>query len=365
MMTTRWKQTLGVRLAIGVVAGLAVAGSPSRSEAVAFTDVVVFGDSLSDSGNVSAAVSPVLAGVLGWPFGLPGPNYFGGPGFGRLSNGPVYAELVAAHYGLSADPFLRGGGNFAFAGSSTTAGAISGLPSIVTQVDAYAGLVGPGGADPNTLHILWAGANDLLDAADAAAATPGQAGTIYQDTVFGTVGAIRDMIVDLRDAGARTVVVPNLPDLGLLPRERGGEKQTYLSGLTAGFNTILHFALGGIDGIDIIEIDTFDLFADLLADPAAFGIVNTTDTCLSNALPLFLGFGTVCANPDAYLFWDDLHPTAAVHAMLADAVTEAIDDAFARAVARVGPTATPVPGSLIGLGVAVIALAAARQSRLA
>jgi outer membrane lipase/esterase len=53
--------------------------------------------------------------------------------------------------------------------------------------------------------------------------------------------------------------------------------------------------------------------------------------------------GTVCATPNQYLFWDELHPTAAGHAIIADAVL---------------PLVTPEPASsslitvgLLGMGI--------------
>ena len=72
-----------------------------------FSDLYVFGDSLSDVGNLSAA-------TLGF---LPGSDYFDG----RYSNGPVYAELLAEKLGL--EPLRRsgeGGNNFAYGGASTS-----------------------------------------------------------------------------------------------------------------------------------------------------------------------------------------------------------------------------------------------------
>src|SRR5262245_37490212 len=59
---------------------------PVLAVAVPFREVVVFGDSLSDTGNVFTVTEPVLAEAI--PVS---PPYFQG----RFSNGPVWVERLA------------------------------------------------------------------------------------------------------------------------------------------------------------------------------------------------------------------------------------------------------------------------------
>ena len=47
-------------------------------------------------------------------------------------------------------------------------------------------------------------------------------------------------------------------------------------------------------------------------DPIGFGFENVADMCVS---PLVAPYE--CADPNAYLFWDGLHPTRATHRLLA------------------------------------------------
>jgi phospholipase/lecithinase/hemolysin len=44
------------------------------------------------------------------------------------------------------------------------------------------------------------------------------------------------------------------------------------------------------------------------SNPAAYGFTNVTDPCFNGV--------TVCADPNQYLFWDDIHPTAAADVFL-------------------------------------------------
>ena len=101
-------QSLGHELLIAVVTiGLSI----SSAIAGPFTELVIFGDSLSDVGNTSQA-----------SFGTyPGQFYSNG----RFSNGPVYVEAVATGLGLS--PTVRstaGGSNFAYGGARRPAPAV-------------------------------------------------------------------------------------------------------------------------------------------------------------------------------------------------------------------------------------------------
>ena len=69
---TRWLRSLSLGLAL--VISLAPAGAFGCVE-----ELIVFGDSLSDNGNLYAAA------------GVPGPPYFEG----RFSNGPTWVEVLA------------------------------------------------------------------------------------------------------------------------------------------------------------------------------------------------------------------------------------------------------------------------------
>ena len=110
-MSTPLRRLLGaLAFALAGVASLPAHAGP-------YTSMYVFGDSLSDTGNLNVATGGTQP--------APGQPYFNG----RFSDGPVWVETLAAGLGLSADvaPALLGGNNYAFAGarmgtSSTNAG---------------------------------------------------------------------------------------------------------------------------------------------------------------------------------------------------------------------------------------------------
>src|SRR3954469_2954468 len=93
-----------------------------RAAAGPFTNLVVFGDSLSDIGNVQQSFLT----------NTPGPYYWNG----RFSNGPVYAETLTTGLGLPAlnRSTASGGNDFAYGGAKTTG---TGLPDslVVKDID--------------------------------------------------------------------------------------------------------------------------------------------------------------------------------------------------------------------------------------
>lgn len=288
-----------------------VAGS-----AHAYSGMVVFGDSLSDTGNVN--ISTGGPGV-----GIPLAPYWNG----RFSNGPVWVETLAGHLGLSAAPVLGGGTNFAFGGAPTGLPIPPGSsPSLVDQLATIYFPATGGFADPNALYVIWGGGNDIRAGNPTGAATN-----------------IGQMITDLAGAGANHFLIPNLPDIGLTPEAiaAGAAAQAAATGATLFHNAGLHaqvVSLRSTLGVSIIEVDVFGFLNNIISNPGLFGITDTSNPCYTGTTGIG-GPGSVCADPDAYVFWDGIHPTANSHELLGD---------FAFAAIPV-PAAVWLFGSALGL----------------
>ena len=205
-LSRRLRQIL---MATSMVLGLSLV--PVLAAAGPFLEVLVFGDSLSDTGNVFAVTEPVLAEAI--PVS---PPYFQG----RFSNGPVWVDILAERLDLPLRPFLQGGTNFAFGGAQI------GLdrqdlfendlpvliPSLRTQVTTFLTQHLFDKADPAALYIVWGDANDLRDALVTA-----------PDPLTATREAVEDLVVaiaDLTEARAVSFLVPNMPNLGRTPESR-------------------------------------------------------------------------------------------------------------------------------------------------
>ena len=163
--------------------------------------VIVFGDSLSDNGNLSA--------TTGNP---PGPPYFrGSNGFTRFSNGPVWVEQLFGNFNSPVQGTgVNGNVDLAFGGALAGTGpnANGPIPNVQQQIGIYLGSGGRIGA--NDLVVVWAGANDIFQTTATTAAGFVTAGVTAATSEVGNVQSLISL-------GAQRLLVPNLPDFGQLP----------------------------------------------------------------------------------------------------------------------------------------------------
>lgn len=321
---------------------------PLPALAGSYTGLYVLGDSLSDQGNLFAATSALGPG-LGLPAQPAPDHYFNG----RFSNGPVYPEALARDLGVSITPSLLGGTNFAFGGARTDYNVVEAPPSgeqsfpraaypwsLNLERDAFTARAAAAGADPNALYVVFSGSNDVTDILrrrlDPAAT--------ISNAVRGIVGAV-DAV---KAAGAQTVLVPNLPDLGLVPRVTSLEAlspgiSALATRLASQFNAALASALSREAGVRIIQFDTFGFLRNVVANPSRYGFSNATQACFSGFVAPDPN-ATVCADPDQYVFWDAEHPTTRLHTLLGDQLFLAATD-----------VPEPASAGLLGCGLAVLA----------
>lgn len=330
-----------------------------QAPAQAYSQLYVFGDSLSDTGNIGR-----------WTF--------------DSSSHQLYDEILAKNIGTTLTPSSQGGLNYAEGGGV----AVPGLDSEYTtqdQVKSYLNSTG-GKADPDGLYIHWIGGNDL--AAAALSLNPISAVEIATNSATQAASQVNDLL----KAGAGTVVVPTVPNIGLTPVLMEGIIQVgllpvqqqaleaayqYLNAqntpdndarteaihnalkasttagldselvqdllskgliaaydalksvagdLTDTYNTTEDIALAKTGG-NIARVDINGLFNEVIADPNLYGFANTAGTacpvgtsaseCTSN-LP---GFDS----SKAFLFADHFHPTPQAHALIAEYMQSVIN----------------------------------------
>lgn len=291
---------------VAILFTLLLACSTLALAGTAYNGLVVYGDSLSDNGNLYGAI------------GYPPPPYWNG----RFSNGPVAAEQLASNLGLppaALFDFAWGGattgvGNVADGGTQTTFGAL-GLPGMLTQ---YAGTVG--NITPQLaasgLFMIWGGANDF------------SSNGLSTHTADVAVQDILNIVAGLQAHGVQHIFVPGLPDLGKTPRFVKNGIGGIGTQLSLYFNAEL---VAGLAGKGVTYFDTFTFMDTVIANPGAYGFTDVKDPCFDGV--------NVCATPGSYLFWDDLHPTTYADSILA---------------ADFYQTVTPEPASLIMLGTGVV-----------
>lgn len=313
---------------------LSLAAATSAA-AMPFSDIYFFGDSLTDTGNVTEVYATVPHPV-GAPPTIPGAPY---DPEGRASNGVVYADVLAAGLGFSALASERGGNNYAFGGARTRY-QLFGPPflGILDQVASFRAQ--PGDADPNALYVVWGGSNNLQDLFLGRTVDPLGQPIPGLGASIGDIGAA---LSGLYAEGARHLLVPNVANLGRVPRVRelgGPAAQAAATGLVQAYNQGLDSLLDGFQAshpdVHLRRFDAFAAFEDIVANAASHGLVNLTDRCYTGDDLGFTGGGTVCADPDGYLFWDGIHPTAATHRLLGEAMLTAVPEPSTVALTALG-----------------------------
>lgn len=299
-------------IALGALALAACSDSdPVQPGGSRFSATYAFGASLDDTGN---ACNLSAANCTPAPYATP-----------RVSNGPLFVELIAQNYGTTLTPSRTGGTNYAYAGARTgaIAGATQGVPNMNQQVDAYLTAVA-NKSDAKALFVVDAATvgNDINDALVRGAANPAIALGIVNDAVTNIVSQINKLYA----SGARNVLLLNSTDIGKTPlvRAQGATAMAAASQLSALFNSGLAAALPGIRsasaGLNLYVLDLGALTAEVQATPAATGFTNVTQACVNVAvLP-----PTVCTTPDTYFYWDGFHPTAATGRLVAQRAIAAI-----------------------------------------
>lgn len=324
MVTFNIVHTSRVRCMVAGSLALALTAPGIATAQPQYDGIVVFGTSLSDSGNAFAlrGGTNTPPDYLVDPLLIPGAPY--AKGGHHFTNGATWIEQFARSRGLA------GTVRPAFHGSSAVAtnyavGAARAYDdgmnvNLSAQVDAYLETTG-GVASPEALYVIEMGGNDVRDAL-VAYPTGGHMSVIQQ-----ALASITANIGRLYGAGARNFLVWSAPNPGLTPAIR------YLDTMapgTAQLATALTLAFNGnlagivaqwsaAPGIRMARLDAFALLNEIVADGTRFGLTDVTTACLTPYQAPF-----ACTNPDEFLFWDGIHPTAAVHGIIAQRVASVL-----------------------------------------
>lgn len=258
-----------------------------------FSKLVVFGDSISDDGNLYAATGGAIP---------PAPYYVNG----HFSNGLVWVEYLAEQLKLAdkLDDFAFGG---ACSGRDSYVGfkySIPGLPGLLDEIDMFAA-ANQGHADPRALYIIQAGANDIFLWSESGMAT---SLTAFANQVAGNIA---DAVVRLKKMGARHILVVDIADLGLTPDAQASGFDDLLSEVTQAVNATVAARLKMANHGQGPDVDFFSIYGAMhmiVDDATLFGFADISHAYLQ----------ILAGDPDTFLFWDGVHPTTEGHGVLAD-----------------------------------------------
>lgn len=317
--------------------------NPAEAQA-ALSRIVVFGDSYADDGGANgsqaitrsllAPAGPVPVDAALGQVVLPDTVHYW---HGRWSNGPTAVEVLARDLGRPLEDYAVGGartdgGNYyAWIDPRIRTG-------VQGQLARYRAALHGQAADAQALYVIQAGANDLFAALDARIAdsrsvplAPAEVTALADQAAANLIAAVRT----LHDIGARQVLVIGPPDLAALPWARGRNLQSSVRGpvvfvdesrrFGAGVGRRLAAQLPALGAQLRMQLVVFDLAAAAAAIQAAAprdGLRNFTDPCQPGGADG--RFAAACAEPDAYWFWDEYHPSRRAAERVAAALEQAL-----------------------------------------
>jgi len=288
-----------------------------------YTGVIVFGDSLVDSGNA--------LGLANWYNGLPftepvdaAPTAAKGYYSGRFTNGFNFADLISNKYlgvptkpvfpygyedpfvGVPISPFASDPSghnlNFAYGGAQMRRGGEK-VPDIDGQTDAWRDAV-DGDADPNALHLFAFGANDVHDLVPKTGAWASLSSA--QAALTKAADKFIHEILQTIDDGVNHVLVLGVPDIGIQPYYNGLTDEAARRAIATQYSQML-------DDLIQVRIAALTLPSDVEFKYVSFtGMASQVLDVLDDLFPASQVYPL---NQSSLVFFDKAHPTAQLNAL--------------------------------------------------
>lgn len=276
------------------------------------TQVVVFGDSLSDAGNLYEYMNHQL------PMS---PPYFEG----RFTNGPVWIEVLLQK--MYPNDYTEHLLDYAYGGANVTVHAQDNKFSLENQLKKY--FTQHETVNPDALYVIWVGANNYLDLPED-----------ISDTCNQVVNGIGDALETLIKKGAKRFVLVNVPDLSTTPAAIEFDAVDELKRMSQTHNALLVAKATQLKAqypdVQWIEFDVADIMGDIILHPQVHGFKDGQHTCceyIDNPIAKTTNHKVLSVvNAMAYaptkdndlcydyLFFDLYHPTAHAHQLMAEEV---------------------------------------------
>ncbi len=325
-----------------------------------FDTMVIFGDSLSDNGNLYSYL---------WHFLPTSPPYY----LGRFTDGPVWTEYLYAD--LFPETYTEGFQDYAVGGAGAVLSYKENLPFTLTaELNNYLYWHTYGRKD-TSLYTIWIGANNYINEP-----------TNVEELTTGVVNAIGNVIERIIGRGGNKFLLINLPDLARLPHAKNSPRKWLLTALTEAHNRKLSDQIATLKtkypDILFIYFDAYHFFNQSMEQAGESEVINTEEPCylgsyrgllhtlkpddqalfenlkarfpkltekewliikdnpqLHEAALASYMFNLLPASEQAepmqcenYVFWDQVHPTTAVHKIIAEQVKALINEAGLQAV---------------------------------
>jgi phospholipase/lecithinase/hemolysin len=272
------------------------------------TKLLVFGDSLSDPGNLNKLTQGAA---------LPPRVFYKS----RFANGPIWTDYASQSLNWSLDNFAVGlaetksGGSLGEADIPSLLQQISGSKSELKKMD-FA----------STLVVIWVGPqNYIRHAVKAQDANQNPVTEALEKQVKQAVADIQDGIEDLKDIGFRQFVIGTMPELGGLnrnPKDPPKASDATLYAVTAAHNTALRAMIKELPKempeVNVSIFQAHEINQKTNENPKAYGFQRLDAPCyVGNLLGRFDGVKAFCTDPSGYKYWEYVHPGSKMHCIYA------------------------------------------------
>lgn len=320
-----------------------------------FDTMIIFGDSLSDTGNLYRFM---------WNKFPLSPPYFEG----RFSDGPLWIEQLYSSY--YPETYTDGLQNYAVGGAGAVLSYKQNLPfTLAVELNDYL-YWNTYGKKETSLYIIWIGANNYVNGP-----------TNIESITSKVVDAIGETVERIIAHGGDKFFIPNLPDLGRLPQSIEMHLQPLVTELAKIHNRKLAEKLSELQikypDVTLVPFDIYTLINDAIDHAQDFGFSNVSEACYTGSYSGWLlkykpddsslltylktqdpqfdntRWEMIKENPmlkeaaltsylyqllpekyklepnncDEYVFWDHVHPTTRAHYYMAQKAREALNDA--------------------------------------
>lgn len=225
-------------------------------------------------------------------------------------------------------------------------------PSLGLEVSGY--LLENGNVSSDKVYFLFSGGNDYLNMLYFEDNYEPSKMSSYVDYVIGGITYSSEKLIE---AGATHLVLLGIPDIGSTPRFNRTSDHDVLTRVSDIHNERLEVAVKKLRDkypeVTFSFVNIKGILDGLLEKAGEYGITDTTHACIdvplpgyafTPASPHFKAFGNnyvleymqymhvpdgkggfrrnfhECAEPKHYAFWDEVHPTAKVHEVLASEI---------------------------------------------
>ncbi len=298
-----------------ILTALSGAGTGALAQSLNFSKLVVFGDSLSDTGNIAVIDLP--------------PPYFRN----RISDGPVAVDFIANSIGSNADSSRHffgspRGFNYAVSGGNILG---SDREDLEQQVSTHLQRVNQS-TDENALYVIIMGGNDLRDIRSITDSG------IAAQRINAVASQLDAQINRLVEAGATSFLIANVPNIGRIPEtlQRQSSDPTISSraeSYVGSYNSAFARVVDKYRQRSDLAVSSFDLFQaleNILNNASDLGFRNIEEGCFNpgdfpfsfDSPPIELD--CIIFGFESRVFFDNIHPSSRTNELLAPRFIEAI-----------------------------------------